>query len=313
MPKIATLGEVMIELAPVDTTNDKLKSVSFAGDSYNTAITLSRLGIETGYVTRLGKDNYSSQILSFLEAENVNTQAIEHCDKRQPGLYMIQNIEGGERIFHYWRDQSAAKQLLSTPDARTQIQSYLVNCEWLYFSAISVAILENEYREDFFGMLEEFKHSGGKVAYDSNFRPKLWSNIEDARQCSLRCVQLSDLALLTLDDEAELWGNASPLEQAKARYEACKQTEIVFKRGADDIYILSNGREVKVPVKPVQNIVDTTAAGDTFNAGYLASHLNGGNPEDSALLGSLCAGVIIQHRGGVIDKNVFLDGLKSST
>lgn len=320
MPKVASIGEVMIELAPIAPTspiltessdaNIECKTVSFAGDSYNTAITLARLGIETSYVTRLGADRYSSEILRRLKSEGVNTDAINLCKDKQPGLYMIQNIGGGERVFHYWRDQSAAKDLFKDNEETDRIGEYLSNQDWVYFSAISIAILDEQSRERLFDLLLNFKKSGGKIAYDSNFRPRLWRTVGDAQQASLRAVELADLALLTLDDEAELWGSdGDALSEAKSRYAEFNSAEIVFKRGADDIIVLQNGKETRIPVAPIHNVVDTTAAGDTFNAGYIASHIRGESATQSARLGSRCAGIVIQHRGGVIDKTLFLDAL----
>jgi 2-dehydro-3-deoxygluconokinase len=314
MPKIASIGEVMIELSPAisPSQNQDLKSLSFAGDTYNTIITLARLGVDCGYITRLGEDGYSEKIVRFLQEEGVDTAGISKDPQRKPGLYMIENIAGGERIFHYWRDQSAARNLLTQNETLTDIKTYIATCEWLYVSAISLAILDEVSCEILFSILEEFKANGGKIAYDSNYRPRLWKNKARAQELSMRMVSLSNLSLLTLDDEAELWGSeGDPLKEAQLRYQECKTEEIAYKRGADDVVIFKGTQQTNVPVKTIKNIVDTTAAGDTFNAGYLASHIQGGSPENSAKLGNLCAGIVIQHRGGVIEKSIFLDSLKA--
>jgi 2-dehydro-3-deoxygluconokinase len=81
--------------------------------------------------------------------------------------------------------------------------------------------------------------------------------------------------------------------------------ELILKRGAEDAVIITANSQVHIPVPPVANVIDTTGAGDTFNAGYLAARLQNKSAEDAARQGIRCAGIIIRHRGAVIEKSVF--------
>jgi len=311
MPRIAAIGEVMIELSPASHNQDPLgqgKNLAFAGDSYNTAITLARLGIPTSYCTRLGDDAYSEQILQQLICEGIATDSVVKSDGDVPGLYMINNTSNGEREFLYWRSNAPARQLFSIYDEREKLVEHLSASEWLYFSGISLAILSAPGREFLFQFLTEYRAKGGKVAFDSNYRPRLWASVELAQTAMMAAMAQTDLALLTLDDEALLWEDGN-LEASLERYKDLDIPELVFKRGAEDVIVFQGTKKICVPVKPVHNIIDTTAAGDTFNAGYIAARLNQLTPELAAQQASRCAGIIIQHRGGVIDKNSFLTQL----
>lgn len=316
MPQIAAIGEVMIELAPAGTQAESgktLNTLSFAGDTYNTVVSLARLGIEASYVSRLGDDRFSDSIITNLSDENVATHTIQRAKGEVPGLYMIQNTPDGEREFFYWRGQAPAKQLFdkNNPGTASLLDS-LSGHPWLYFSGITLAIISEEARQTLFAFLASYRASGGKVAFDSNYRPRLWDSAHEAQQATTAALAQTDLALLTLDDEALLWGEDDDLlEQAKTRYQKLAISELVFKRGAEDVIIIQNENghetESRVDVPKVNNIVDTTAAGDTFNAGYLSARLKGESATEAAKEACRCANVIIRHRGGVIPKQVFLD------
>lgn len=313
MQSIAAFGEVMLELAPAESTPANTKTLSYAGDTYNTALTMARLGLPTSYITRLGKDVYSQHILSALREENVDTQGISFSEDKIPGLYMISNSANGEREFSYWRGQSAARELFVDASNVMQLSRHLQNYGWLYFSGISLAILDDIARANYISFLKHFRNAGGKIAFDSNFRPRLWENTEKAQRVILSALELSSIALLTLDDEQLLWGDPEQrvLEASLSRYSQFNIDEIVFKRGAEDVIVYQNGHQQNFPVPKVDNVLDTTAAGDTFNAGYLAARLCGKTIANAVQQACACAAVIIQHCGGVIPRSVFNEELKS--
>ncbi|ABD80201.1 sugar kinase [Saccharophagus degradans] len=310
MPQIAAIGEVMIELAPAgtDATSGKaMNTLSFAGDTYNTVVTLARLGIDASYVSRLGDDRFSDNIIANLSDENVATNTIERAKGEVPGLYMIQNTPDGEREFFYWRGQAPAKQMFTSANTPALLDSLSAH-PWLYFSGITLAIISEQARITLFGFLASYRANGGKVAFDSNYRPRLWANPELAQQATIAALAQTDLALLTLDDEALLWGDSDDLlADAQKRYQSLEISELVFKRGADDVIIVQGDSEQRVSVPKVENIIDTTAAGDTFNAGYLSARLKGEPPVKAAQEANRCANIVIRHRGGVIPKEVFLE------
>lgn len=279
-------------------------ALSFAGDTYNTSVYMARLGLQTDYVTKLGEDSYSQQILQRMASENIGTGMIELVDGRSPGLYIIRNAPDGEREFFYWRKEAPARELFATPEASAALVQQLKACNCVYLSGITLAIIGEQGRHHLLNSLKQLRSAGVTIAFDSNYRPRLWRDREEAQNAMLHIMQHTDIALLTLDDEQLLWGDDT-IESCKARYANCDLRELVLKRGAQDAVIISKGSQIHVPVPPVANVIDTTGAGDTFNAGYLAARLQNASAEDAARQGIRCAGVIIRHRGAVIEKSVF--------
>lgn len=307
MAHIAAVGEVMVELSPFTGNKEEQREVmalSYAGDTYNTSVYMARLGLKTDYVTLLGDDPYSKQILQRMADEKIGTGMISQLPGRSPGLYIIRNTPDGEREFFYWRKEAPARELFSTIEQTEKLVAQLKHCDCVYLSGITLAIIGEAARKTLLIALQQLRTAGVKIAFDSNFRPRLWRDKSEAQQAMLAVLQFTDIALLTLDDELLLWGDDS-VQGCADRYKDTAVKELILKRGASDTIILQNGQETRVPVPPVKDIVDTTGAGDTFNAGYLAARLQGSSPADAAKQGTRCAGIIIRYRGGVIDKAIF--------
>lgn len=307
MAHIAAIGEVMVELSPFPTQDAggrDIMALSYAGDTFNTAVYLARLGLTTDYVTHLGDDPYSAQILQRMAAEDIGTGMITTMAGRSPGLYIIRNSINGEREFFYWRKEAPARELFSTDALAQSLTTQLSRCNCVYLSGITLAIIGEDSRGRLLQSLKQLRDLGVKVAFDSNYRPRLWRDKAEAQAAVLAVLQHTDIALFTLDDEQLLWDDHS-IEGCARRYQHTQISELVLKRGAEDVVIKLGDEELRVPVPPVQNIVDTTGAGDTFNAGYLAARLQGESPAAAAARGIQCASIIIRFRGGVIEKAIF--------
>jgi 2-dehydro-3-deoxygluconokinase len=316
MAHVAAIGEVMVELAPffIDTPDGlnnasaakgrDLMALGFAGDTYNTSVYMSRLGLQTDYVTNLGEDTYSQQIMQHMAAENIGTSMTQCIAGRSPGLYIIRNAPDGEREFFYWRKESPARELFSTPENSEALFQKLSQCDCVYLSGITLAIIGEQSRQNLLLVLQKLRAAGVTIAFDSNYRPRLWRDKQEAQNALLDIMQHTDIALLTLDDEFLLWGDDT-IDGCKARYADCNLRELILKRGAQDAVIITAHSQIHIPVPPVSGVIDTTGAGDTFNAGYLAARLQGKSAEDAARQGIRCAGIIIRHRGAVIERTVF--------
>src|SRR5690625_1165549 len=172
------------------------------------------------------------------------------------------------------------------------------------YTTLFRSILAEGARENLLQCLAKLRTKGVQVAFDSNYRPSLWSSVAQAQAAINAALHHTDIALLTLDDEHRLWGDDS-IDGCIARYAAAKLKELVLKRGGDDTVVVVENETLQIAVDPVAQVIDTTAAGDTFNAGYLAARLQGANAAEAARQGNRCAGIVIQHRGGVIPKELF--------
>ncbi|WP_323845713.1 sugar kinase [Microbulbifer magnicolonia] len=307
--KIAALGEVMVELAPqkAQSGGTTLMAQSFAGDTYNTAVYMARNGVEVSYVTLLGDDPFSEQMLAQIRAEGIDTSAIAQLPGRCPGLYAIQNSPDGERQFTYWRGESPARELFAEAGVRVQLQAYLQGMDYLYLSGITLAIMAPDACEHLLAFLTAFRRDGGRVAFDSNYRPRLWRSADEAREVLAAFLMQTDIALLTLEDEQALWGdrNAGRCLERNGRF---RLAELVLKRGAESVLLQYDGELSAIAVPRVPEIVDTTGAGDAFNAGYLAARLQGEEPESAVSAGNRCAAAVIRHRGAIIPAAQYAGG-----
>jgi 2-dehydro-3-deoxygluconokinase len=298
--RIASIGECMIELRHL--TGSALE-MAFGGDTFNTAAYLARLGgdgVAVDYVTALGDDPYSAAMRDAIAAEGVGTARIASLPGRLPGLYTIRVDARGERSFHYWRRESAARAMLDG-ETGEQLAAALVGYDWLYFSGITLSILDDAARERLFGALDAARRRGARVAFDTNFRPRGWPDRAAARAAMTRALRLSDLALPTFPDEAALFGDTDPAATAD-RMAALGVAEIAVKNGPDPVLLRHAGVAATIPCPPVTAVVDTTAAGDAFNAAYVAARIAGLAPDAAARAGIRLAGTVIGHRGAVIDR-----------
>ncbi|XTZ38601.1 sugar kinase [Salmonella enterica] len=299
--KIAVIGECMIELSQKGAEVNR----GFGGDTLNTAVYIARqvdpASLSVHYVTALGTDNFSQQMVESWQSENVDTRLIQRMENRLPGLYYIETDETGERTFYYWRNEAAAKFWLESEQSAA-ICEELATFDYLYLSGISLAILSPASRNKLLSLLQECRANGGKVIFDNNYRPRLWASKEETRQVYQQMLACTDIAFLTLDDEDLLWG-ARPVEEVIERTQRAGVTEVVIKRGADSCLVAISGEPlIDVPaVKlPKEKVIDTTAAGDSFSAGYLAVRLTGGDAATAAKRGHLTASTVIQYRGAII-------------
>ncbi|MFQ1017413.1 sugar kinase [Gilliamella sp. BG7] len=298
--KIAVIGECMIELSMKQDSTTR----GFGGDTLNTSVYLSRLlkfnDFSIHYVTGLGADPFSQEMLDCWQTENIQTDLIQRMSDKMPGLYSIVTDEHGERSFYYWRNDAAAKFWLKTTETDRIIQQ-IEHYDYVYLSGISIAILDAESILKLLDLLKRVKANGGKVIFDNNFRPRLWSSLDLARSVYADILSFTDIAFLTLDDEDLLWGKL-PYEQVIERTKQFGVTEIVIKRGNDSCIIDSADGRFEVPANKIakDKVIDTTAAGDSFSAGYLGARLSGRSPSQSALQGHLVAGTVIQYCGAII-------------
>ncbi|KPD03186.1 sugar kinase [Moellerella wisconsensis] len=295
---IAVIGECMVELQQGEGGYRQ----GFGGDTLNTALYLSRLtsahGVTTRYITGLGEDPFSRKMLESWQQENINTDNVFILQDKLPGIYLIETAQDGERRFFYWRDNSSAKYWL-TAETAAQTGELLSQQHMIYLSGISLAILPPAQRDLLFSLLAQAKLSGAKIAFDNNYRPKLWSSIAEAQQAYARILALTDMAFLTFDDEKLLYGDQQE-QQSIERARALGVEEIVIKRGSEPCYVIINNNKWIVAANKVDKVVDTTAAGDSFSAGYLAKRVTGGTPEQAAKAGHDLASVVIQHQGAII-------------
>lgn len=297
--EVVSIGECMVELTR---GGDGRYGLAYGGDSFNTAVYMARCGVPVAYATLLADDPYSAGIRALAEAEGVSTALMGTLPGRMPGLYLIETNAAGERTFWYWRERAAARELFDTPAAVDQVGEVTRRAAVVYFSGVTLSLYSASGLDAMAALVGEAKAAGARIAMDSNYRPRGWAgDPERARAVFGRFWSLADIALPTFDDEVALWGDASAAATV-ARLSKLGVAEIVVKLGEEGALVSAGGvsREVACPhaVAPV----DTTAAGDSFNAGYLARRRAGQSPADAALFAHRLAGIVIQHRGAIVPR-----------
>lgn len=298
--RIALFGECMIELrGELFGTMQQ----NFGGDTLNTALYLARLTAEAGvhvtYATQLGTDAFSDAMVNAWASEGIDTTMVRRDEGKMPGLYTIQVDEKGERTFYYWRDTSAAKDFFVGPSS--VLEDRIDEIDVFYYSGISLAVQPQKGRERLIAFAEKLRQRGGKVCFDNNYRPRLWRGSPQTVEWYDRAYAHADIAFITLDDNTALYrlSDEAALEHALAL--ACE--EVVIKRGGLPSMIRMKGHApVEIPTFKVAKVVDTTGAGDSFAAGYLAARLQGQSPEVAMRSGNKIASIVIQYPGAIIPK-----------
>lgn len=305
--KLLALGECMIELSHRDENTLKM---GFAGDTLNMAIYLARYRNKTHinvfYGTALGCDPYSEQMLEFCQSEGIDTSLVKQIPDKLPGLYLIRTDTHGERTFYFYRSDSAARQFFHASQLET-LQDHFLNMDIIYFSGIGLAIWDESSRIKLFSLIQKARQHGIQICFDSNYRAKLWPDTRLAQQLIQKAWSLSDIYLPTFEDHKALFHDSSPeaLTHRLIHDESLK--EVVVKDGANGCWIGYQGQIQWVPACTLTKIVDTTAAGDSFNAGYLSARLQGFEPLEAAKLGHRLAAQVVSFPGAIIPESEMPD------
>lgn len=267
---IFIFGEAMLEYH----SRGACTGLRYGGDTLNTAIHLARMGYRVAYVTAVGTDPISDALVASWTSEGMDTRFVLRHPTRSPGIYAIHLDQSGERSFLTWRDHSAARDMFALPAMQAALHEAR-KAELLYFSLISLAILPQEGRERLLQLAAGVRAEGNQVAYDSNFRRNLWPDLEQARAVSEAAIGTATIGLPTDVDERQLYLSTSTEREIALRWLAMGCQEAVVKIGERGCLLVdAHSSGVVMPPSSVVRVVDTSGAGDAFNAGYLGARLS---------------------------------------
>src|SRR5256886_14996499 len=291
-PRVVAVGEALIEFVR---GGDGRFGIGCAGDAFNVAVYLARAGVDSGFATALGDDPYSDAIVALAAAEGVSSDLVLRVRGRLPALAVVDSETGGARRRHDWRGEAPARELFELADWG-RVAEGVAKAKLVYFSGITLSLYSNIGIGRFLALVEMVRQQGVKVAFDGNFRPRGWrGDLSRTRTVFMEALKRVDIALPAYDDEAVLWGDPSP-ESTVERLQAFGIAEIVVKNGPNSALVASGGRNEFIPVPEVVVPIDTTAAGDSFNAAYIAARLCGQRTTESAAAAHRPAAQGIPHR-----------------
>jgi 2-dehydro-3-deoxygluconokinase len=254
-------------------------------------------------LTAVGNDVISDAMVENFQLNGIDTMFVQRVQNRQSGAYLIQVSDIGERSFVYWRDTSAAKLTISQLDDSCK-RELIEKCDLFYFSGISIAILDKNDRQGFWLLLAELKQAGVIIIFDSNYRSRLWGNKKEAIEQFDKALKISSLVFAGVEDFSLLYNLAtlSDIDNFLSDYSI---NELIIKNGSDDIFYRSFTEQLTVEISPVDYVVDSTSAGDSFNSGYLSARMNSYSIKKAIEHACRVSACVIQHKGAVINKDVF--------
>jgi len=295
MTRVACIGECMVELKQA---GSGLFSRGYGGDTLNTAVYLARLGCGVDYITALGDDPLSDEMISGWAAEGVGTTRVARLRGKLPGLYMIQTDDKGERRFFHWRDSAAARSLMDLPET-DEILNSLAGYDVVYLSAITLSLYGESGRSRLFAALKRARERGARFAFDTNFRARGWPDLEVARSVFQQAFAIADIVLASTEDLLPLY----PGENNEALLAKIPCSEVILKLSEPACIVRLGNVAHPTRAEPLSApVVDTTAAGDSFAAAYVAVRLAGAEPVDAARAGHRLAGLVVCHPGAIIPK-----------
>jgi len=295
MTRVACIGECMIELKQAE---GGLFSRGYGGDTLNTAVYLARLDASADYITALGDDSLSDEMVVGWAAEGVGTKRVMRLPGKLPGIYMIQTDGRGERRFFPWRESAAARSLMDLPETAGILNS-LASYDVVYLSAITLSIYSRDGRAKLIASLMQAGEQGTRIVFDTNYRARGWPDPDIARAVFHEAFAASDIVLASTEDLLPLY----PDESDERLLERIRCNEVVLKRLTPAAIVRFEGVSREVRAEPLtMPVVDTTAAGDSFSAAYVAARLAGAEPVDAARAGHRLAGVVICYPGAIIPR-----------
>ena len=288
---LISLGECLVELSPESCGS--CYRYAWAGDAINTLFYASRLGLRTGFVSSFGSDLFTTMIREGIQKEGIDLSLTATVPNRQNGLYVIELDPSGEYTFHFWRENSAATETLQRI-ALEELVEYASRASWFLFSGITLGVMKGS--EKLIDLLAQMQsETKTTIAFDTNYRPSLWSSVEEYTMAIQRIIPFIDLFLPSESDLAEVWSENSLEEML----ENVSVDHIVMKRGKKGCLVQWEGERYELPLLGDVKVLDTTGAGDAFNGGFLAGLIQGGTPVEAAQRGMDVANTVVGVRGAI--------------
>lgn len=298
MIDLVTIGETMAALTP--TEFGSLKHVNnftkfIAGAESNVAIGVKRLGFNTAWISKLGKDSLGDYVEFFIRGEGVDVSQIKRDEKHRTGLMIKEMHNTKEPKVFYYRENSAASHL-NKKDIK---EEFIKKAKHLHLTGITPSLSQSA-QSAFFEALRVARKNNLKISFDPNLRIKLWDSIEEMKELMLKVIPQVDVLLPGVEEGKILLGISDPEEIIKSFYKMMKPGSlIVLKIGSKGALYYQGDQIVHVKAYPVDNIVDLIGAGDAFAAGLITGLLKELPIKEAVELANLVGALCITVKGDI--------------
>ena len=292
---VCSIGEAMIEISNI---KNSLYNQSFAGDTLNFCNYLDKKKLNVFFLSAIGKSEINQSLLDFVKSKKISTKYIKQINKFEVGLYLIKNKDNGEKQFFYWRDESAAKQYFNNIDFINLFKE-LKNFDYIYFSGITLSIIHISKLNNFIKLLKLLKNKKIKIVFDFNIRPSRWNkkNLNIFLDSVLKFV---DICFLSGED-MNYWKNKNNIKSYEQIVRKYKLKHSIFRKNAKFTYVFLNKTRYVFKNKLLKRVVDTSGAGDGFNAAYLSNFIVNNDPVLALKAGSSLGSKIVMKKGAIVD------------
>ena len=293
--KVCSIGEAMIEISNI---KNSLYNQSFAGDTLNFCNYLDKKKLNAFFLSAIGKSEINQSLLNFVKSKKISTKYIKQINQFELGLYLIKNKDNGEKQFFYWRDESAAKQYFNNIDF-LNLYNELKNFDYIYFSGITLSIIHISKLNNFIKLLKLLKSKKVKIVFDFNIRPSRWNkkNLNIFLDSVLKFV---DICFLSGED-MNYWKNKNNIKSYEQIVRKYKLKHSIFRKNAKFTYVFLNKTRYVFKNKLLKTVVDTSGAGDGFNAAYLSNFIVNNDPVLALKAGSSLGSKIVMKKGAIVD------------
>lgn len=292
---VCSIGEAMIEISNI---KNSFYNQSFAGDTLNFCNYLDKKKLNAFFLSAIGKSEINQSLLDFVKSKNISTKYIKQINQFEVGLYLIKNKDNGEKQFFYWRDESAAKHYFNNIDF-LNLYKELKNFDYIYFSGITLSIIHISKLNNFIKLLKLLKSKKIKIVFDFNIRPSRWNkkNLNIFLDSVLKFV---DICFLSGED-MNYWKNKNNIKSYEQIVRKYKLKHSIFRKNAKFTYVFLNKTRYVFKNKLLKTVVDTSGAGDGFNAAYLSNFIVNNDPVLALKAGSSLGSKIVMKKGAIVD------------
>lgn len=288
---VITIGDAMVAMCPKEKGPILFCNTferKIGGAELNVAIGCARLGLKSGWISRLGQDDFGKHILKTVRGEGIDTSQIELVEGYQTSVYFREVMANGDSRSFYYREKSPT----STMTAESLDENYFRNSKVLHITGVFPSINDNN-KEILLKAVELAKKNNLLISFDPNIRLKMWTKSQ-AREFINKFLSEVDI-LLVGDEEISILIDEEDKNEAIKKFHDMGIDKVVVKRGAKGA-IGSDGSNIYdvAAIKP-KALIDTVGAGDGFAAGFLSAYLKGDSFEESIefanAVGSLVVGI----------------------